>query len=181
MSRFTRKKNGSQRQSAAQAPEDPVVRQYRYLLRTAPADALEAAHAEALPTLPEVHQDRLLATLRDVFLVGDHVSTQDVPKLAHLLTAGERRSPGQLLPALPGEVQQSIAAAVLQAEASFGLLGGYQAWDGQDPQPESEGAWADAGFDPDSGRWNTNRRGHVDNSGYTSGGGGGGVGGDGGG
>jgi hypothetical protein len=179
MSRFTRKKNGSQRQSAL-APEDPVVRQYRYLLRTAPADALEAAHAEALPNLPGTHQDRLLAALRDVFLVGDHVSTQDVPRIAHLLTAGERRSPGQLLPALPGEVQQSIAAAVLQTEASFGLLSGYQAWDGQDPQPEGEGAWADAGFNPDSGRWDASRRAHVDNSGFISGGGGGGDGGGGG-
>jgi hypothetical protein len=30
------------------ADEDPVVREYRYLLRTAAADALEAAHTEAL-------------------------------------------------------------------------------------------------------------------------------------
>jgi hypothetical protein len=33
--------------------EDQAVRQYRYLLRSAPSDALEAAHAQALSRLSE--------------------------------------------------------------------------------------------------------------------------------
>jgi hypothetical protein len=50
--------------------EDPVVRQYRYL-----------------------HQGSLLATVGTSLLVGDHLTTQDPAKIAHLVTSGERRSP----------------------------------------------------------------------------------------
>ena len=45
--------------------EDPVVRQYRFLLRTAPSDALEAAHAEALPTLEPHTRAAVLAAVQE--------------------------------------------------------------------------------------------------------------------
>ena len=152
MSRFTFGRHEPQGEPA-DVPEDPVVRQYRYLLRTAAADALEAAHTEAIPRLSEAHQASLLATLRTSLLVGGHLTTSDHAKIAHLVTAGERRSPGALLRDLPPEVLQDLAATVLDSEASFGLLSGYAAWDGAEPQPPDDSEWADGGFDPKVGRW----------------------------
>lgn len=152
MSRFTFGRHKPQGEPA-DVPEDPVVRQYRYLLRTAPADALEAAHTEAIPRLSEAHRASLLATLRTSLLVGDHLTTSDHAKIAHLMTAGERRSAGALLTGLPPEVLQDLAATVLDSEASFGLLSGYASWDGAEPQPPDDSDWADGGYDPKAGSW----------------------------
>lgn len=135
----------------ASGEEDPLVRQYRYLLRTAPADALEAAHGEAIPALSQANQESLLEAVQGSLLVGGHLTTRDHAKIAHLVTAGERRAPGQLLAALRADVLQSLAAAVLDSEPSFGLLGGYASWDGAEPQTPDHPDWADGGFDPQVG------------------------------
>jgi hypothetical protein len=148
MSRFTLGKRRDPHAKAADAPEDPVVRQYRYLLRTAPVDALESAHVEAIAQLSEAHREYLLETVRGSLLVGDHLTTSAHAKIAHLVTDGERRAPGQLLRALPAEVLQTLAAGVLESESSFGLLGGYAGWDGAEPQPSDDSEWADGGFNP---------------------------------
>jgi hypothetical protein len=52
----------------------------------------------------------------------------------------------------------ALSQGVTGTEASFGLFGRYAAWDGADPEPEAESAWADAGFNPDSGRWSLDRK-----------------------
>ncbi|WP_406831719.1 hypothetical protein ABEG17_02570 [Pedococcus sp. KACC 23699] len=148
MSRFTFGKQHDPPVDPADAPEDPVVRQYRYLLRTAPVDALESAHAEAISLLSQAHQESLLETVRSSLLVGDHLTTSAHAKIAHLVTDGERRAPGQLLTVLPREVLQDLAARVLESESSFGLLGGYAGWDGAEPPPADDSEWADGGFDP---------------------------------
>jgi hypothetical protein len=153
MSRFTFGKRRDPQVDPADTPEDPLVRQYRYLLRTAPVDALESAHAEAIPLLSGAHRESLLETVRSSMLVGDHLTTSAHAKIAHLVTDGERRAPGQLLIALPPEVLQDLAARVLESESSFGLLGGYAGWDGAEPQPSNDSKWADGGFDPKKGRW----------------------------
>lgn len=95
MSRYSLHVSKVREHPSADASEDPVVRQYRFLLRTAPAAALEAAHGEALPQMSEVHRELLLRTVRTSLLVGDHVTTGDHLKIAHLVTLGERRTPGQ--------------------------------------------------------------------------------------
>jgi hypothetical protein len=154
MSRFSvGKRPQDPHDRAADAPEDPVERQYRYLLRTAPADALEAAHTEALPLLSEPQQESLLDTLRSSLLVGGHLTTNDHAKIAHLVTVAERRSPGQLLTALRPDVRQDLAAGVLESEWSFGLLSEYASWDGAEPPAPDASAWADGGFDSNKGRW----------------------------
>ena len=129
-----------------EAAEDVTVRQYRFLLRTAPADALEAAHTEALPLLSPDERRSLLRAIQESLLVGGHLGDSDHSHIAHLIAAGERRSPGQLLTALPPPVLEHLAGRVLDAEASFGLFGGYAQWDGVDPAPEDDAPWADHGF-----------------------------------
>jgi hypothetical protein len=124
---------------AASAPpfgtdaEDVVVRQYRFLLRTAPLDALEAAHAEALPMLDRPQRSVMLRTAQDQLLTGLRLEPDDVVPLAHLLTFGERRAPGTVLRSCDPAVLQALARAVIDTEAVFGLFGGYAAWDGREP------------------------------------------------
>lgn len=126
--------------------EDPVVRQYRFLLRTAPLDALEAAHVEALPTLGRAQRAELLRTAQDQLVAGLRLDPEDISPLAHLVTLGERRSPSVVLRACDPAVLQVLAQAVIDTEAVFGLFGGYAAWDGADPEPrEARGDMA--GYD----------------------------------
>jgi hypothetical protein len=120
--------------------EDPVVRQYRYLLRTAPADALEAIHQEALAVIPATDRGTVLRTIQEQLVAGLRLDADDVPALSRLLVLGERRSPGSLLRHCDPAVLGRLADAALVSEAAFGLLTGYAAWDGAEPEP-AEAQW----------------------------------------
>ena len=122
------------------------MRQYRFLLRTAPLDALEAAHAEALPTLDRHQRAVLLHTAQDELVAGWRLDPDESARLAHLLTLGERRVPGAVLRACDPAVLQALAQAVIETEAVFGLFGGYAAWDGSEPLPPTAQGHM-AGFD----------------------------------
>jgi hypothetical protein len=125
--------------------EDPVVRQYRFLLRTAPLDALEAAHVEALEQLSPRHRAAVLATVQRALVAGLRLTPDRVKPLAHLLTSGEHRQPGAVIWALEAEVLRDLADRIILTEASFGLFGRYAAWDGAEPEPQPE-PWAQDGF-----------------------------------
>jgi hypothetical protein len=134
--------------AVATAPElsDPLVHQYRYLLRTAPSDALEDAHREAFLELTAPHRSAVLDAVRTSMASGAHVTVDDNVRLAHLVVFAEKNYPGQFLAACPPEALRALADHVLVAEASFGLLGGYATWDGAEPPPVDDSAWADGGF-----------------------------------
>jgi hypothetical protein len=133
------------------AREDVVVRQYRFLLRTAPADALEMAHVEALSGLRWRERGNVLTAVQEGLVAGLRLHRDQVRALAHLVTLGERRVPGAFLGALDPSTLRHLADRVVVAEASFGLFGGYAAWDGSDPVAAEE-PWTDSGF---AERWRT--------------------------
>lgn len=118
--------------------EDPVVRQYRFLLRTAPVDALEAAHVEALGALEADDRLAVLGTVQSVLVAGLRLGVDDVRAVAHLVTSGERRVPGALLTSCPQPVLRRLADKVIYSEAAFGLFGGYAGWDGAEPEPSPD-------------------------------------------
>jgi hypothetical protein len=118
--------------------EDQTVRQYRYLLRTAPGDALEAAHVDALAAMDPVHRATILRTVQTELVAGAHLHEDDIPPLAHLVVLGERRSPGALTTSVPASALAALAHAVINSEPAFGLFSGYALWDGVDPQPPPE-------------------------------------------
>lgn len=120
------------------AAEDQTVRQYRYLLRTAPADALEHAHVEALTMIGPHARQIVLNTVQAELLTGAHLKPDDVTALAHLCTSGERHRPGALTTTLPSATLHALAHEVIHSEPAFGLFGGYAAWDGSDPEPPPE-------------------------------------------
>ena len=134
-----------------------MVRQYRFLLRQASPDAVEAAHADALSRLTQEERRAVLTAVQLGLVAGQRLGPDDTAHLAHLVVAGERRSPNAFLTACDPASLVALARAVTRSEACFGLFGRYGQWDGADPEPADESLWADGGFNPDSGRWNPAR------------------------
>lgn len=133
--------------------EDQTVRQYRFLLRTAPTDGLRAAHHEALATLGSGQRGSVLRAVQDGLVAGGRLTADDVDALARLVTMGERRDPGAFLAACDDTVLHSLAAAVVESEAVFGLFAGYADWDGLDPEPAYLGVHHDSYVGPTEGRY----------------------------
>ena len=118
-----------------------MVRQYRYLLRTAPVDALEHVHLEALARMAPEDRAAVLRTVQEQLVTGLRLEPDDVPALTRLVVLGERRSPGALLRHCDPAVLRRLADFALVSEAAFGLLTGYAEWDGFDPEPAPEEGW----------------------------------------
>jgi hypothetical protein len=116
-----------------EVPEDQSVRQYRFLLRTMPLDALEQAHVEALTPMARSRRSIVLRAVQHGLVAGLRLDPDDVRPLAHLVSLGERRRPGDFLGACPLPVLVQLAEGVLGSEAAFGRFAGYAAWDGSDP------------------------------------------------
>ena len=134
-----------------------MVRQYRFLLRESSPDAVEVAHTQALPRLSEGQRQDVLTGVHRGLVAGQRLTPEDTEALAHLIVAGERRQPNAFLAACEPSTLAALSRAVIDSEACFGLFGRYAHWDGADPEPEDESTWGDAGFNPDSGRWNPAR------------------------
>jgi hypothetical protein len=126
--------------------EDQTVRQYRYLLRTAPLDALQAAHHDALDRLTADQRAAVLSAVQRGLVAGQRLSPSDTTAIARLVSLGERRDPRGFLDACAPAVVHALADAVNQSEAAFGLFAGYASWDGLDPDPADVGV--DHGGDP---------------------------------
>ena len=109
------------------------MRQYRFLLRTAPLDAMEEAHVEVLQRMAPSRRAVVLQAVQEGLVAGLRLTIADVRRIAHLVVLGERRSPGDFLGACPQNVLIPLAEGVIVAEASFGRFGGYAAWDGAEP------------------------------------------------
>lgn len=121
--RLFRRAAGTPSQPVA-TDEDPVVRQYRYLLRTVPPDTLEHMHLEALTEVAGEDRAAVLRTVQEQLVTGLHLQPDEVPALARLVVLGERRSPGALLRHCRPDVLRRLADAALASEAAFGLLTG---------------------------------------------------------
>jgi hypothetical protein len=82
--------------------DERAISRYRYLLRTAPPETIEQAHAEAFAQLTPDQRRQVLSELgRD--LPASERSSQDDPRsLARMATRAEMRQPGTLERALGG-------------------------------------------------------------------------------
>lgn len=109
------------------------LREYRYLLRTAPADDLDALHVGALLVLDPAVRAIILRTAQDRLQTGRDLTVDDVHRLAHLLTVAEVRTPGVLVAGLVDIAHERLARAVLRQAVQTDLLEGYDTWDGMDP------------------------------------------------
>jgi hypothetical protein len=93
------------------APPDDE-RRYAFLVDTAEVAALRAAHELVLAGLSRAHRGVLLEVVRDHALVGVRLTPAEVPALARLVVAAERRRSGQVLDELPDAVRVRLQAGV---------------------------------------------------------------------
>jgi hypothetical protein len=83
-------------EQAATTEDQRAVARYRYLLRTAPPEALEQVHAEAFSRLTPEQRSQVLAELSRDLPPGEQVPTSDAQSLARTATRAEMRQPGYL-------------------------------------------------------------------------------------
>src|SRR4051794_34395614 len=93
---------GSPRGRPEQLPDDQAIARYRYLLRTAPPEQIEQAHAEAFAQLTVDQRQQVLAQLAAAVPAGERPRTDDPETLARVATRAEMRQPGTLERALGG-------------------------------------------------------------------------------
>src|SRR4051794_11724017 len=108
----------------AQSEDERAIERYRYLLRTAPPDQVEAAHAEAFAKLTPEQRRQVLEQLSAAVPAGERPRNDDPQTLARTATRAEFRQPGFL-------------------ERTFGGYGGGDG--GGDGGGAGGGAWAGGG------------------------------------
>lgn len=94
------------------SPDEQAVERYRYLLRTAPPETIEAAHAEAFAKLTPEQRRMVLQELDGTLTPAERTAgvayDEDPRSMARLATRAEMRQPGTLertwtnMPAMPG-------------------------------------------------------------------------------
>ena len=83
----------------AKLSDAQAIERYRYMLRTAPPETIEQAHAEAFAKLTESQRGEVLRGLREVTPAREHqaaASSGDPQSLARIATRAEIRQPGAL-------------------------------------------------------------------------------------
>jgi len=88
--------------AAAKDPDEAAVERYRYMLRTAPPETVEQAHAEAFAKLTPEQRRTVLADLSNEVPPAERASADDPRSLARMATRAEMRQPGTMERALGG-------------------------------------------------------------------------------
>jgi hypothetical protein len=84
------------RQQPARSEDERAIERYRYLLRTAPPDQVEAAHAEAFGKLTPEQRRQVLEQLSAAVPANERPRGDDPQTLARTATRAELRQPGFL-------------------------------------------------------------------------------------
>jgi hypothetical protein len=155
-----------------------AIERYRYMLRTAPPEALEQAHAEAFSKLSPEQRRQVLGQLTEEAPAAERAAVaatavDDPQALARVATRAEVRNPGTLERTLGGAGGMGLGASLLSsfamgfagslvAQSLFSAMGGFgdhsDAGRGSDDPDAGETAQADdassdddGGFDDDGG------------------------------
>jgi len=82
--------------------DEVAIERYRYMLRTAPPEQVEQAHAEAFAKLTAQQRQQVLEELSAAVPAGERVQSDDPRSLARMATRAEMRQPGTMERALGG-------------------------------------------------------------------------------
>jgi hypothetical protein len=119
------------RENPTRAPErsadEIAVERYRYLLRTAPPEAIEQVHLEAFSKLTDAQRTLVFEQLSADSSPSERPSNASPSSLAHAATRQELRSPGSMERSLDSAGQRgngmvfggSFASSVLGSVAGF--------------------------------------------------------------
>jgi hypothetical protein len=98
------------------------VERYRYMLRTAPPETVEQAHAEAFAKLTPDQRRKVLEDLGSAVPTSERATSDDPQSLARMATRAEMREPGTIERTLGGgrggmEMGGMIAGTLLASVA----------------------------------------------------------------
>jgi hypothetical protein len=115
--------------AARRAPVDSdeaAIERYRYLLRTAPPDAVEQAHREAFSQLTPEQRAQVLTQLGSQVPQAERATSDDPQSLARMATRAEMRRPGTLERSFggPGAVGGGIGVGGLIAGSLLASVAG---------------------------------------------------------
>jgi hypothetical protein len=80
--------------AASRDPDEVAVERYRYMLRTAPPETVEQAHAEAFAKLTPEQRSRVLTEVGETMPESERATSDDPRSLARMATRAEMRQPG---------------------------------------------------------------------------------------
>ncbi len=105
---------------ARQLSEDELaIERYRYLLRTAPPESIEAVHAEAFAKLTPEQRHQVYVSLSEQAPAGERITSEEPAALARAATRSEMRQPGSMERAFAGA---SANGRPMQAGPSMGAM-----------------------------------------------------------
>src|SRR3954470_14969051 len=93
---------GVQRPIPQQLTDEQAVERYRYMLRTAPPETIEQAHAEAFAKLTPEQRQKVLADVSAELPPSERATSDDPRSLARMATRAEMRNPGTMERTLGG-------------------------------------------------------------------------------
>jgi hypothetical protein len=85
-----------------QDPDEAAIERYRYMLRTAPPETVEQAHAEAFAKLTPEQRQKVLADLSSEVPESERATSTDPQAMARMATRAEMRQPGTMERTLGG-------------------------------------------------------------------------------
>ncbi|MGN7701974.1 hypothetical protein [Cellulosimicrobium sp. 22601] len=110
--------------AAPRTPDQVAIDRYRYLLRTAPPDQVEQAHAEAFARLTPEQRRQVLAELGEQVPASER-ATSDAPQdLARMATRAEMRQPGTLERTFAGRGQGAPGFGAMVGSSLLGTIAG---------------------------------------------------------
>lgn len=138
--------------ASALSPDEQALERYRYMLRTAPPETLEQAHAEAFARLTPEQRQKVLSELTNAAPAAERAAiaatpVEDPRALARVATRAEVREPGTLERSL-GSTGMGVGASLLSsfamgfvgsmvAQSFFSAMGGFG---GAAAEPEAQAA-----------------------------------------
>ena len=142
-----------------QLSDQQAIERYRYLLRTAPPQDLERAHAEAFAQLTPEQRAQVLQELSAAVPPSERPTSDDPASLARMATRAEMRQPGTMERVFTGPGMGSMFLSTLAgafvgtaiAQSLFGGYGGQENAGDQTADADQGGAEGDEGGDFDGG------------------------------
>ena len=122
----TQQQQPAPRSAAANRSDDEIaVERYRYLLKTAPPEAIEQVHAEAFSKLTPEQRDILFVQLQENAAAGDAPTSKEPQALAVSATRSELRNPGTMERTLGGNGGQGVGLGGIVMGSLLGTVAGY--------------------------------------------------------
>ncbi|QJW35410.1 hypothetical protein [Cellulosimicrobium protaetiae] len=112
------------RPTAHRTPDQVAVDRYRYLLRTAPPDQVEQAHAEAFARLTPEQRRQVLAELGEQVPASERAPSDAPQDLARMATRAEMRQPGTLERTFAGRGQGAPGFGAMVGSSLLGTIAG---------------------------------------------------------